>query len=118
MEYYVHLSDETIKALKEQDGSDSGGGDAGGGSDFSTAEVTITNAGNGILIACAEMDGSIGGIFEAVTINAILYKGVAIAEGVDEEDLVINTGSAEYLIPDSTRLVKITGNCSIGVANT
>lgn len=90
----------------------------GGSSDFSTAEVTITSAGNGLLIAFIDSNAVLSGIFEAATINAILYKGVAIVTEFDEGDLTINSGSAEYLLPDSHRIVKITGDCSIGVADT
>jgi len=90
-------------------------GGGGGDSDFSTAEVTITNAGNGIIIANTELGGSNGGVFEAATIDAILYKGVALAAEVNEALLVINSGSAEYLTPDDRSVVKITGVCSIGV---
>ena len=89
----------------------------GGSSDFSTANVTINNAGDGLLIAFTDGETTISGMFNSGTISAILYKGAASAEVYDEsQNITINSGAATYPEPDNHKFVLITGDCTITIS--
>ena len=89
----------------------------GGSSDFSTANVTINNAGDGLLIALIDGGTTISGMFNSGTISAILYKGAAVAEVNDEsQNITINSGAATYPEPDNHKFVLITGDCTITIS--
>ena len=86
----------------------------GGGGDFSTAQVTITNEGDGLLVALVDDDHISSAYYDSGTITAVLYDGSTFAEVYDESNsIVINSGAATYLIPGNTRVIVITGDCTL-----
>ena len=98
----------------------SGGGGGGGSSDFSTAEVTVTNstgAGLELPLAVIEDDATLGSIYldinDTVDKSAVLYKNKAIAS-IPMFKTAIVTGNAT--VDPIIGAVLITGDCTITIS--
>ena len=95
--------------------------DSGGSSDFSTAEVTVSNQdGVMFLLSTVTDDGREGASFSFPlvdvsygTVQAVLYKGTAYGLILVESINVTTTGAAEY--NESDGILIITGDCTITI---
>ena len=93
-----------------------------GSSDFSTAEVTISNGSDTLFeIPAIDDDGEVGmAVSEQVsngfdaTVSAILYKGLLMVEPTNVDGTVVTTGDITW--DDLNGHFRITGNGTITIS--